>query len=117
MTGDEGRPSPTKDPFTVVHVTGHLEGVLDLRDASVQMALGTDPVELAGPWRLREAPPTQELGAAVRANGRFAAIVARSAAGGRSGFVVAIFVDRLARAKGNYLEAMDASGVLSRRLP
>ena len=47
VTGDGERPSPTKDPFTVVHVIGHLDGVLDLREASTQAVLGTEPVELA----------------------------------------------------------------------
>ena len=116
MTGDGERPSPTKNPFTVVHVMGHLDGVLDLREASTQAVLGTEPVELASSWRLCEPAPTQELGAAVWASGRFCAVVARSAAGG-SGFVLAVFVDRMSRAKGNYLEAVDASGTLSRRLP
>jgi RES domain-containing protein len=116
VTDDGERPSPSKDPFTVVHVTGHLEGVLDLRDAATQAVLGTDPLELASSWRHREVAPTQELGAAVRASGRLCAIVAPSAAGG-SGFVVAVFVDRMSRAKGTFLESVDASGALSRRLP
>lgn len=117
VTGEDRRLSPTKDPFTVVHVAGHLESALDLCDASIQAALGTDPDELVGPWRLRNSPPTQELGAAIQGSGRFCALLAPSAAGRGRGFVVAVFVDRLERGKQSYLEALDASGVLSRRVP
>jgi RES domain-containing protein len=56
-----GAVSPTKSPFTVAHVTGHLVGVLDLTNASVLPALRTSVDEMTGPWRLARSPPTHRL--------------------------------------------------------
>lgn len=103
-----GRFTP-RGSFDTIYLASDLE--------TAAREVGADPDELVGPWRLRNARPTQELGAAILASGRFCALLAPSAAGRGKGFVVAVFVDRLLRGKGSYLEALDASGVLSRRLP
>jgi RES domain-containing protein len=117
VVGASHRVSPTKDPFTVVHVRGRLTHVLDLRDPAVRDALATTREELAAPWRFEPSPPTQRLGDATHGSKRFVALVAPSARGRGRGFVLAVFTERLGQFPPSFLEAVDASGTLSRRLP
>jgi RES domain-containing protein len=117
VLGSSHRVSPSKNPFTVVHVRGRLTHVLDLRDSAIRNALATTMEELGTPWRFEPSPPTQRLGAAAHESKRFVALVAPSARGRGPGFVVAIFTERLGQFPPSFLESVDASGALSRRLP
>lgn len=81
VLGGSHRVSPSKDPFTVVHVRGHLTHVLDLREPAVRDVLGTTREELGSPWRLDPSPPTHRLGAAVHESRRFCALGSPSARG------------------------------------
>jgi hypothetical protein len=62
-------------PDSVFHVEVNLTAVLDLTDPALHTRLGTDLTELTAPWRLKSpGAPTQLLGSAVLADGRFEAI-------------------------------------------
>jgi RES domain-containing protein len=104
-------------PVVVLSADAHLRTVLDLTDPTVQEALGTDLAELRLPWRRaqrRGAAPTQQLGAAVFASGRFEAIRYPSARleGGRC---LAIFTERLVPPA--FVEIYDPHGNLRERIP
>jgi RES domain-containing protein len=111
-----GEVAPTKDPFTVVHVTGTLAGVLDLTRPEIVAQLRTTPDELAAPWRLVRSAPTHRLGSAAFRSGRVSAIRCTSSKHPQ-GTITAVFVDRLASLPPSHLECVDATGRLSRRLP
>jgi len=107
--------SPSKDPFTVVHVRGRLTHALDLRDPAVRDALATTREELAATWRFEPSPPTHRLAAAAHGSKRFCSLVAPSARG--RGFVLAVFTERLGLFPPSFLESVDGAGVLASRLP
>jgi hypothetical protein len=54
---------------------------------------------------------------AAHGSKNFVALVAPSARGSGRGFVLAVFTERLNLFPPSYLESVDASGALSRRLP
>lgn len=115
--GSTGAVSPTKDPFTVVTVNGHLTNVLDLTNDAIRTALATTLPELTGPWRIVKGPPTHRLARAAFDSNRICAIVAPSAKYAAGGVVTAIFIDRLADFPPSHLESVDTTGQLSQRLP
>ena len=115
------RQRPTVDeprrPTVVVSVKVRLDSVLDVSDSSVQAALGTDLGELLRPWRRaqRRGPvPTQELGLAAFASGRFQAIRYPSARlSGRC--CLAVFTDRVVPPA--YVEVYDPDRNIDQRIP
>jgi RES domain-containing protein len=115
--GPSQRVSETRDPFTVVHVTGRLTHVLDLRCEAVLAELGTTFEEITGAWRMERMPTTQRVGMAARESGRFCAIVAPSARTAGNGFVVAVFTDLMANFPPSFVQSVDATGRLAQRLP
>lgn len=115
--GTAGTVSPTKDPFTVITVNGHLTNVLDLTDEAVRRGLATTLPELTGPWRIENDPPTHRLARAAFESTRVCAIAAPSAKHAAGGVVTAIFVDRLAVFPPSHVESVDTTGRLSQHLP
>ncbi len=116
------RQNPALAPPTPVgvYVSLHyrLEAVLDLTDPATQAVLGTDPAELAAPWRLAQnagrTPPTQRLGGAASTSGRFQALLYESVRlPGHACF--AVFTGRLAPP--SFVEVYDPDGNFRERLP
>jgi hypothetical protein len=115
-----GPPLPAgAEPYTMCQVRVLLGRVLDLRDAAVQAALGTNTGEMIANWRVAAAmgqwPPTQVLGRGAHASVRIAAILSHSAMNAEGGTILAAFPDRLV--DGDFIEVIDASGTLAQRLP
>lgn len=115
--GKAGTVSPTKDPFTVVTVKGHLTNVLDLTDEAVRRELATTLPELTGPWRIEKDPPTHRLARAAFGSNRVCAIAAPSAKRAAGGVVTAVFVERIAEFPPGQVESVDTTGRLSQRIP
>jgi RES domain len=111
-------------PWTLLTVTGSLEGVLDLTDPSVQGRLGTSLAELTGDWRYSQdlylegkgpLPPTQVLGQIAYETSKVMAIRYHSVKNLGQGFCLAIFPDRLSGS--SCLEVFDPHGLIRQRLP
>src|SRR4051794_12978314 len=104
-------------PTVLVSAVVRLTSVVDLAATSAQAALGTNTEELIRPWRRaqRRGPvPTQLLGAAVFASGRFEAIRFPSAQ--LDGHCcIAIFPDRLRPPA--LVEIYDPDGNIRQRVP
>ena len=109
--------SAKRNPLSVTQVEGSLEAVLDLMDADIQVALGTNEQELTGNWRTATNPPTHVLAAAVEACGRILAIRSYSAKHEGAGTILAVFTDHLTRFQPSFVEMIDSSGKLTQRLP
>jgi RES domain-containing protein len=94
--------------------------VLDLTRREVRSALGTDLVELAGPWRAPAGaplPPTQVLGQEAFNSGLFEAIRYPSARH-PNGICIAVFVTRLVAGGTAHIDLDDpANGGLKQRIP
>lgn len=109
--------APQIEPTVMVAVTVHLESVLDLTEAPVQAMLGTDTTELTRPWRIPPPgglPPTQELGAALFASGKFQA--ARYPSARRpGGSCLVVFTDRIQDPA--FVEVHDPRGNVHQRRP
>jgi hypothetical protein len=104
-------------PTVLVSAVARLESVLDLGAPGVQEALDTSRSELLRPWRLaqRRGPvPTQELGAAIFASGRFQALRFPSAQLDAR-CCLAIFPDRLREPA--FVEIYDPDGNIRQRVP
>ena len=105
-------------PRILLSVEYALSAVADLADPEIQAAIGTDPDELCVPWRPLNArgrpPPTQELGAAIRATRRLEAVKVPSARD-RTAHNLVIFPDRLAT--DSIVRVHDDSGLIDARLP
>jgi RES domain-containing protein len=107
---------PPPNPFTIVHVTVDIRGVVDLADGATRRALRTTVAEITMPWRLDRDPITHQLARAAVVSGRILAILAPSAAN-RRGRILAVFTELLERFPPSQVEAHDASGRLAQRLP
>jgi RES domain-containing protein len=104
-------------PTVLVSAVVRLTSVLDLAAVSVHAALCTNTAELVRPWRRaqRRGPvPTQELGAAVFASGRFQAVRFPSAQLDDH-CCMAIFPDRLLAPA--LVEIYDPDGNIRQRVP
>jgi RES domain-containing protein len=104
-------------PTVVVSVKVSLDSALDVSDPAVQAALGTDLGELLRPWRraqCRGPVPTQQLGLATFASGRFQAIRYPSARL-RGRCCLAIFTDRVVPPA--YVEVYDPDRNIDQRIP
>jgi RES domain-containing protein len=105
-------------PTVLVSARAHLTSVLDLAQGAIQGALGTNPRELAGSWRLTQPAGgmavTQQLGQMVFESGRFDGIRYPSTRRPRS-CCLAIFPDRLQAPA--FVEVFDPDGNVYERLP
>lgn len=111
-----GGPVPVRSaPWVVVSVAGWLDQWLDLTAAATLAALGSNEQEVTGTWVKLAHPPTQVLGQAPYDSGRITGLKYRSARH-PGGINLAVFPDRLARAKNRFLEVYDPPGKLSQRL-
>ena len=111
-----GGPVPVRAaPLVIVSVDGVISRVLDLTDAAILAALGTNVQEITGTWVKVADPPTQTLAQAAYDSGLIAGIQYPSAkhAGGVN---LMVFPDRLTAAPNDYLEAYDPQGLISQRL-
>ncbi len=102
-------------PWALVTVDGIVSNVLDLTNASILKALGTNQQEMTGAWARAANPPTQELAQAAYDSRRIAGIKYGSAKhpGGRN---LVVFSDRLGPPSTDYLEVHDPHGHLAQRL-
>jgi RES domain-containing protein len=109
------------NPQTVVTILGKLEGVLDLTDPAVQVALGTSVQELTGSWiyeqSIGDTPPTHRVGREAYNSGRIRALLNFSAKNVVGGTVVAVFPDRLVDGEPSHLQINDEHGNLTQRIP
>lgn len=105
-------------PRLLLSVEVTLRAVLDLTQADVQQALGTNLQELTGSWVAvndQEAvAPTQQLGCACFEVGTIEALKVPSVRDPRA-FNLAVFPDRLG--EGSSLRVFDDSGIINARLP
>ena len=106
-------------PWVFVTVRGVLQSVLDLTDAGVMTAMGSNRQELTGAWRLAASgsteAPTQLLGRVCHDSGRFDAIRFFSSKNPPSGVCLGVFPDRLSGVA--FIEVFDPNGNLRQRLP
>lgn len=116
-------------PYGVFCVTGVVPAVLDLTDADVCDALGSEDQELRGPWRRAQEratqgrgplPATQRLGRAAYASNKIGGLLYPSAkVGGTalSGTNLVVFTERLALGgAAASLEVYTPSGLYRQRL-
>lgn len=126
MSGDptltRAREVLTELPMLTFSVRAVGVTLLDLTSPTVLTALKTTEAEITGPWRHLSTPtaaaPTQELGRAVLADGRFHGILYWSAValrGGRKSLCAAFFAARLSSTA--YIEIVDKSGRWLERWP
>jgi len=106
-------------PWVFVTVRGVLQSVLDLTDAGVMTAVGSNRQELTGAWRLAASgsteAPTQLLGRVCHDSRRFDAIRFFSSKNPPSGVCLGVFPDRLSGVA--FIEVFDPNGNLRQRLP
>lgn len=106
-------------PWVFVTIRGILQSVLDLTDAAVMAAVGSNQQELTGAWRLAVSgaaeAPTQLLGRVCHDSGRFDAIRFFSSKNAPSGVCLGVFPDRLSGVA--FIEVFDPNGNLLQRLP
>jgi RES domain-containing protein len=102
-------------PWTLVSVDGSVGHVLDLTDAKILDALGTNESEIGGPWVKVTDPPTQELAKAAYDSRRISGIKYGSAKN-PGGFNLVVFTDRLGISSIEHLEVYDPDGHLHQRI-
>jgi len=102
-------------PWTLVTVDGIVSNVLDLTDAAILKALGTNVQEMTGAWVKEANPPTQELAKAAYNSGKIAGIKYGSAKH-PGGVNLVVFSDRLVPPSTDYLEIFDPHGTLAQRI-
>jgi RES domain-containing protein len=102
-------------PWAVVTVDGIVSNVLNLADASILKALGTNEQEMTGAWAKGVNPPTQELAVAAYASARVEGIRYGSAKN-PGGVNLVVFPDRLVAPSMDYLEVFDPHGNLTQRI-
>lgn len=113
-------------PLALLTVRGVLTNVVDVSDAAVEKALGTNHQELTGDWEVMQVdylagkgplPPTQVLGEAAFAAGGIVGLLYKSAKSSAKADAIVVFTDRLAAA-GCYVELFnDPAGKLQQRIP
>lgn len=118
QVGRSARLTPQMGTGAVVLYTVEvsLRSVLGLTELSVQRALGTNRIELAGPWRFRKSKkkaPTHLLGAAVVRNASFDGLRFESTKG--PGACLVVFAD-LVKSPG-YVRVHDPQSRLIGALP
>lgn len=109
-----------RDPDLMLTLQCELHRVIDLRQRTVQKALGTSAAELSSNSPSRhilnpqgKLTPTQVLGKACYTYGTISALIAPSAAN-PEGFCVDVFPERLV--KGEFLVVADSGGSLTAKL-
>lgn len=102
-------------PWALVTVDGVVSNVLDLTDASILKALGTNRQEVSGAWVCDSDPPTQGLAQAAYDSGKIAGVKYGSVKH-PGGLNLVVFPDRLAPPSTDYLEVFDPHGNLSQRI-
>ncbi len=102
-------------PWALVTVDGIVSNVLDLTDASILKALGTNEQEMTGTWAKGANRPTQELAQAAYDSGKIAGIKYDSAKH-PGGVNLVVFPDRLVPPSTDYLEVYDPHGNLAQRI-
>jgi RES domain-containing protein len=102
-------------PWALVTVDGIVSHVLDLTNASILKALGTNEQETTGSWAKGAKPPTQELARAAYDSGRIVGIK-YSSAKYPGGVNLVVFPDRLVPPSTDYLEVFDPHGSLAQRI-
>ena len=102
-------------PWALVTVDGIVSNVLDLTDAGILEALGTNEAEMTGAWAKEANPPTQKLAQAAYETGKIAGIKYGSAKH-PDGLNLVVFPDRLVPPSTDYLEVYDPHGNLAQRI-
>jgi len=102
-------------PWALVTVDGIVSNVLDLTDASVLKALGTNEQEMTGTWAKATNPPTQELAQIAYDSNRIEGIKYRSAKH-PDGVNLVVFSDRLVAPSKDFLEVYDPHGNMAQRI-
>jgi RES domain-containing protein len=121
------RPLPLqpRDPVTLVYVRTSVGGILDLTDAGTRRRLRVGRDDVLAEWRPAmdaylagngPIPLPQQLGLAAHLTSRVRGIWFKSARS-RKGRCLVVFPDRLSAAAGDGVEAVDARGRYSQRIP
>jgi hypothetical protein len=121
--------SPTRlvfPPLVLLTVNGILTDILDVTDAGVQVALGTNLQELTGDWLTEQEdylagkapmPPTQVLGQAAFDVGTICGIKFKSSKSVPDGIGILVYTDRLVPGRHELAVFNEATGTLQQHLP